>query len=148
MSDKRKRALIIAVLLAAVMLFIFGNSLLDGEASTAVSRAVSRILRPMLEFFTGSADDRILRKLAHFAEFGVLGCLFAIIMLLRGRLGCGVAANYLFLGLMAALTDETVQLFTGRGSQVQDVWLDFAGVLTGFGGALLIGILVKRRRKK
>ena len=148
MSDKQKRALIITVLFAAVLIFIWGNSMLDRESSTALSRAVSRILRPVLEFFTGSADDIILRKLAHFAEFGGLGCVLAIIMLLRGRLGIGVAANYLFCGLLAALIDETVQLYTGRGSQVQDIWLDFAGVLAGFGAALLIGILVKRRRKK
>ena len=35
-------------------------------------------------------------------------------------------------GLLTALTDETIQLFSpGRSSQVLDVWLDFMGVLAG-----------------
>ena len=35
------------------------------------------------------------------------------------------------LGLLAAFLDETLQLFSGRGSMVADVWLDFAGVVFG-----------------
>ena len=35
------------------------------------------------------------------------------------------------LGLLAAFLDETLQLFSGRGSMVADVWLDFAGVVCG-----------------
>ena len=53
--------------------------------------------------------------------------------------------------LLAALTDETIQIFTGRGPQVQDVWLDFAGGAAGLLvmlalWALLRGVLRSRRR--
>ena len=42
-------------------------------------------------------------------------------------------------GLLTALTDETIQLFSpGRSSQVLDVWLDFVGVLAG----LLVGLFL------
>ncbi len=42
-------------------------------------------------------------------------------------------------GLLTALTDETIQLFSpGRSSQVLDVWLDFMGVLAG----LLVGLFL------
>lgn len=54
-------------------------------------------------------------------------------------------------GLLTALTDETIQLFSGgRSSQVTDIWIDFGGVVTGMVLALallwLIGLLLGRRR--
>ena len=51
--------------------------------------------------------------------------------------------NCLFFLLLAALTDETTQIFTGRGPQVQDVWLDFAG---GTAGLLVMLALVQLLR--
>ena len=40
-------------------------------------------------------------------------------------------------GLLTALTDETIQMFSdGRSSQLTDVWLDFSGVMAG----ILVGL--------
>lgn len=97
----------------------------------------------------GKVTDQLVRKLAHFAEFGLLGCELAALLVVRDRVGSQDIANCLFAGLSAALIDETIQLFTNRGSQVQDVWLDFAGVCSGIGLALVIlaiSRLVARRR--
>ena len=48
------------------------------------------------------------------------------------------------LGLLTALCDETIQLFyAGRGSSVTDVWIDFAGVLTGMALAMAFAVLVE-----
>ena len=55
----------------------------------------------------------------------------------------GGVVNCLFFLLLAALTDETIQIFTGRGPQVQDVWLDFAG---GAAGLLVMLALVQLLR--
>ena len=42
-------------------------------------------------------------------------------------------------GLLTALTDETIQMFSdGRSSQLTDVWLDFSGVCSGVFAALLV----------
>ena len=42
-------------------------------------------------------------------------------------------------GVLTALTDETIQLFSdGRSGQVTDVWLDSAGVLTGILVAIVL----------
>lgn len=46
---------------------------------------------------------------------------------------------------MAAI-DETIQIFTGRGSQLQDVWLDFAGFSAGLLAVLLVRALVLRSK--
>ena len=57
------------------------------------------------------------------------------------------------LGLLTALTDETIQRFyAGRGSSVTDVWIDFAGVLCGMAAAFvltqLLGALLRRPRRQ
>ncbi len=47
-------------------------------------------------------------------------------------------------GVLTALTDETIQLFSeGRSSQVTDVWLDSAGVLVGILIALVFMALCR-----
>ena len=50
-------------------------------------------------------------------------------------------------GVLAALADETVQLFAaGRSGQVSDVWLDLAGFLAGWILIALISLIRKKRR--
>ena len=39
--------------------------------------------------------------------------------------------NCLFVGLSVAVLDETIQIFSNRGSSVLDVLLDFSGVCMG-----------------
>ncbi len=49
-------------------------------------------------------------------------------------------------GTLAALCDETIQLFVpGRSGQIADVWLDTAGYLTGTLLTLLIFRLCRKR---
>jgi len=68
--------------------------------------------------------DTILRKLAHVAEFAILGGL-----LLRAVRRPGVAFA---LGLLYAVTDEVHQTFVeGRHGAPIDVAIDAAGVLAG-----------------
>ena len=52
-------------------------------------------------------------------------------------------------GTLAALCDETIQLFVpGRSGQIADVWLDTAGYLTGALLTLLIFFLCRKRPKQ
>ena len=91
--------------------------------------------------------DHLVRKTAHFVEFAVLGGLLCLVckvcMVTGGESGVGKSGGEptksgvvravcaCLLGLLAAFLDETLQLFSGRGSMVADVWLDFAGVVCG-----------------
>ena len=165
-GDKRKTAILCAVfhiLLALSCAFIFSQSLPNKEASKEISLGVTGFLTPFLEPFVGKGDvtDHLVRKLAHFAEFFVFGSLSAICAVLRSRLaairrGINHAVkfqdylNAAFLSLFTALCDETIQLFTGRGSQVADVWLDFFGALCGILAvtAIYAAIRLAQRRKK
>ena len=124
---------ILLALIILTLLFIWGNSLLNREQSSGESAWVMQLVTPFLELFVGkgSVTERLVRKLAHFAEFALLGLelffwFYGQPKKLRSALLLAVAH-----GLFAALTDETLQLFSGRGSQVQDVWLDFAGTTVG-----------------
>ena len=71
----------------------------------------------------------------------------ALLLLLTAvgfRVRLQTVVNCLFFLMAAALTDETIQIFTGRGPQIQDVWLDFAGGFTGLLVMLALWALLRR----
>ena len=120
-------------LLGCVLLFIWGNSLLPATVSAAISGWLHSILTA---FFpgngNGSGGDGLLRKLAHFTEFALLGAV--LFRLLRNREERMTAAWLLSLGwgFFAACVDELLQHFSpGRAPRFGDVCIDTAGVLTG-----------------
>jgi len=79
--------------------------------------------------------DPVLRKLAHMAEFAVLGALLARAL---GRTGVAVV-----LGTLYAVTDELHQTFVpGRLGRPLDVAIDAVGVV----GGVLLWQSVRTRR--
>lgn len=143
-TDRKMR--LCAVLLAVNVLFIWGNSLLPGS----VSGAISHWVRDLLSFlFPGSSQDPdsghgLLRKLAHFLEFACLGALFSWLFGMLGKpfpiaLPCGFAI---------ACVDETIQHFVpDRGPSFKDVLIDTSGVLLGI-ALLLLGYTICKKRAK
>ena len=151
MSEKKRKILsaVLICLCIVTVAFIWGNSMLDRETSSNMSNLVLTVLEPIIRSFgIVSEDDRWLRELAHFTEFGALGAELLFLAAVRGRLGLQAAVNCAFAALLVALADETIQLASGRGSQVLDVLLDFSGALTGILIAWLICLLIKRHREK
>ena len=149
MSEKKRRVLstMLICLCIATVAFIWGNSMLGSKASSNVSNSVLGALDPIIRRFgIVSKDDLWLRKLAHFTEFAALGAELLFLAAVRRRLGLQAASNCAFASLLVALTDETIQLASGRNSQVLDVLLDFSGALTGILIAWLICRLIKKRR--
>ena len=132
-------------LLAAVLLFIWGNSLLPPSWSWRVSGVVQEAVEQVLpveqaDGVFGQVKGFTVRKLAHMSEFALLGALLALLTgAFRRR---DRVALMLLLGLLAALLDETIQKFTGRTSSV----LDFSGVVLGLLLARLFFLLRCRRR--
>lgn len=138
---KSKAALLL--LTVFTLMFIFSNSLSDVESSKVQSEGIMNYIEPLLELFVGKGNVTLhmVRKLAHFTEFGLLGF---VLGLFSGKPKSGI---FLFT-LLTALTDETIQLFTGRGSQVKDVWIDFVGGCTGIiVGIILLSIISKFMKK-
>ena len=143
--------IILGLLVFLTLAFIWGNSLLPRTESQEISRGLLAELCAALEHVGLHIDpqnDHWLRKLAHFGEFGMLGAELGLLLCLNRRQSVQGFVNCAFAGLAVAVTDEALQLISNRGSQVQDVLLDFAGFLTGL---LLCGLLcgiIGRKRPK
>ena len=129
--------------------FIWSNSLADGESSGALSKMVTEFLCDIIGEVP--ADDfeethHFVRKAAHFTEFAVLGVLYALI---KYTLDKKAVSSLLFFPisctLFTAVTDEFIQSFTGRGSSVRDVMLDFAGALTGIAIMVILTSITRRK---
>ena len=145
----RKAYLVLLCLLILLTLgFIWGNSLKSIPESQAVSLSYLDRFGPFLDavFGPGRITDHIIRKSAHFAEFALLGAELRLLFLLLRQKGLQGFSNSLFAGLCTGVADETIQIFSERGSRVSDVVLDFSGVVFGALAITLIACLCRRRK--
>ena len=142
--------------LAGCIWFIFSNSMAVADVSSVSSGRVLQLLQAVLRRLgmPGLAQRltmHIVRKMAHFCEYTLEGFLLMLCMRVYSRHPLRHITVPMLAGVLTALTDETIQLFSeGRSSQVTDVWLDSAGVLAGILAALLMGLwrLLFHHRKK
>ena len=148
MIRTEKRLRLCKTLLALNLILIWGNSLLPGDVSGAISDAVKSILLPIVElFFPGAGSSGggggLLRKVAHFTEFTCLGlCLSWLITMLERH-----KALPLLYGFLTACVDETIQSFVpGRNPSPIDVAIDTSGVITGM-ILLIVGYHIYKKRK-
>lgn len=127
------RLRICVTLLTLNLVFIWGNSLLPGEISGALSDWLKDLLAAIFGGKPGSSGGGgLLRKLAHFTEFTCLGMVLSwLFRMVRQKplehlllpLACGIAA---------ACIDETIQIFVPlRGPAVKDVGIDTLGAILG-----------------
>lgn len=120
-----KRNVLIA-LTVAMLLFIWGQSLLPRELSAEESGwFTTHIINPLLGLFGLSVKGALVRKLAHVTEYTILSILLTL--LFRGNV-----KRVLPLGFAAAFLDESIQILSKRGAMIQDVWIDLLGVLIGY----------------
>ena len=130
MIRTKKRMWLCTALLVCCLVFIWGNSLLPGSVSGAISDGVKEILESLFPSGETSPSESsfLLRKMAHFTEFAALG---ACLGWLFGMLGKGKIPSFLW-GAAAACVDESIQLFVpDRGPSLRDVGIDAGGVFTG-----------------
>ena len=130
--------------LAGCIWFIFSNSMAVADVSSVSSGRVLQLLQAVLRRLGHPAlaqrlTMHIVRKMAHFCEYTLEGFLLMLCMRVYSRRPLRHITVPMLAGVLTALTDETIQLFSqGRSSQVTDVWLDSAGVLAGILAALLL----------
>lgn len=142
---ERKMRLCVALLIANV-LFIWGNSLLPGSVSGAISGFVKDVLSHIIPGLSGggSGGHGLLRKAAHFTEFACLGALLTWLLSMLGR----PRALSLFGSFLVACCDETIQRFVpNRGPAFKDVLIDTSGAAVGM-LLLFAGYAYVKRRKK
>ena len=128
--------------LIGCIVFIFSNSMQVATVSEGASGRVLDFMQKVLRKLgmPGAANHltmHIIRKLAHFSEYLLEGFLFMLCLRVYTWRFVRHISWPILGGLLTALTDETIQMFSdGRSSQITDVWLDFSGVLTG----ILVGM--------
>lgn len=140
-----KRLGLCAALIVCNLVFIWGNSLLPGEISGALSQWLRELLAPLFGQGPESQGSGLLRKLAHFTEFACLGALLGwLFAMLRGKPAVSLP---LLLAFAAAGIDETIQRFVpDRGPSLWDVALDTCGAAVGI-FLLLAGHSIRKKTK-
>lgn len=154
-KEKKGRAILCAVygvLILLTLAFIFNNSLASKEESGEQSDKVVELVRPIIDPDGNMTDDEIstvVRKTAHFVEFGALGgelALLAFTLASGFRLsGC---LHSLLASLLAANIDELIQIHSDRGSSVADVFIDLGGAVIGIAAGYLLAYAVRALRKR
>lgn len=154
-----KHSVVLSLLLViAVMVMIFCFSAQTGEESGEMSGRLTtwvlNLVIPDFENLTPEKQENILstvgfvvRKLAHFSEYALLG--FSLMLhITQVQKKITVRLPWLWawgIGTLYAATDEFHQGFVaGRGPSVVDVTIDSAGVIAGL--LLMIWILKKRTK--
>ena len=140
------------VALAAMVCFIWGNSLVPGSESGSISGAFVTFFRNALagaglpyEWVT----NFIVRKTAHFTEYLVLAlvAMQALRPHREPRTVLRTVGTALFLVAVPSC-DETIQLFVGdRSGQLRDVLIDCSGAACGALLTLLVSRLRGRKRR-
>lgn len=137
---------LLTILIVLNLALIWGNSLLTGLDSEAVSGGVLAFLGRFFPVLLTQAGHTFLRKAAHFSEFALLGLLFCGRNLLVRK---EVPPHLMGFGLAAACIDETIQIFTpGRASSLIDVWIDTSGFALGLAVIFLTYTITTTSKEK
>ncbi len=143
MTKTKGRMQFCITLLILNLIFIWGNSLMPGEISKAISLWVKHLFFPSGSGVSSQTGHGLLRKLAHFTEFGCLGMLLCwLCAMLRKR-----PWYSLIYSVLVACADEGIQCFVpDRGPGIRDVMIDTAGATLGM-LFLLAGHAIYKKRK-
>ena len=150
----KKNLLLIFIILCIT--FIFSNSLMNADQSKKESSKITIAIEKVVDtlykdntpekvtYFFKTTFNNILRDLAHFLEFFILGIL---IMLYSNKFKSTVlkrSSLVLLFCILIALIDETIQFFSpGRAFELYDLVLDSFGSIIG---GILILLLRKIRK--
>ena len=151
MKHNRKHILlkiIYLLFILAFVMYIFSNSLESKEESSERSTTIVEKVNKTLKEVNSPIliSDIFARKSAHFFEFFILGSLLYGYTVLDRKTKFKYQIYICFIACLTAMTDETIQYFTKRGSMVLDVWLDF--VSAALAVFLLYYIFTVRRKNR
>ena len=136
---KKNKLSIILVIIWALIIFIMSS--FNAEESANQSNFIVNIIASIFNINNISLLSLIIRKLAHFTEYLILGVL-VINMFTKNN----VRKSYLLsilLCIIYATSDEIHQIFTpGRACQIKDILIDSIGSITGI---YLFKLLKKRK---
>ena len=136
-------------LIIFLLAFIWGNSLLPGEVSGALSDWLKQTLQRLFPFLFKNTSDGagggLLRKVAHFTEFAALGTCLSWLYAMLIKKPTQQLLYPAVSGILVACVDETIQRFVPlRHGCLTDVGIDTAGVITGIVLFMIVFIINKK----
>ena len=150
---------ILVILLISTAILIFKFSSQNGEQSKGLSSEVTRIILERSSKYKDldnkekqqvfNKTNAIIRKIAHFSIYAVMGTLLMGIMLRtqikeKWRISITLGA-----GIIYAIFDEIHQAFSpGRTPKITDIYIDMLGVILGILIVLIISKLYKIKTRK
>ena len=129
---------------AVTLVFIFSNSLQTGEQSSASSSEVVDIIQDSAQTiapdsFVAKAEGEdydllhsIVRNIAHFSEFMLLGVFVAWTYFVYFKDKSFLLVAFMFLACMPILDESIQSTVAGRGAEFTDVLIDTMGCFCGF----------------
>ena len=153
--------ILLILLMAATVVFIFVNSTFPPDKSQQQSDTVKDAILEILpeDSYAAEAVENDIRKVAHFTEYGLLGIELAVYLFIFERRRPWLLPAALLLPLFVGFIDESIQITSGRGPAISDVWIDIGGFATfyhlalavlylGLLAFLLVGRIVARAKKR
>ncbi len=154
-----KHKAVLTVLIVLIVLtvgFIWNNS----RKPEAQSNSDSRVVTDRVERFVktdAEGENQIsykvllgkVRKAAHAVEFFALGLeMTALCFVVSKKFSFQKIWNVISAALTVAVTDESIQILSGRGPKVEDILLDLCGASAGILIVLLIWFIALHIKKE
>lgn len=147
MKMRKKLAWLMVVLWMMLIFYFSQQSVFASKGlSTTITKELIEIAEKIIPMEKVQVEDihHLVRKNAHFFIYFCLGIFALIALKLSGIKGYRSSLIALILCMIYAVTDEFHQLFVaGRGAQMKDVVIDWAGAALGIAIATFIGSIGK-----
>ncbi len=144
LSKTKKTAYAVLIPLIVLTLgFIFYSSTLSKNESLDASNKFAELFGEMIDaFFALFTDEKLsIRKLAHFAEYCILGIEVSALAHFTAKKNIQTLGNILLLGISASVADEAIQILSNRGPAITDVLIDLMGYGCGYAIVAVISLI-------
>lgn len=140
------------ILVGLMVIFIFSNSAASASTSNGMSLTVSEWVRPVLNTVGLHPEtdflNFVIRKLAHFSEYALLGVLIGLAYRLQPWSWMKGKVALLPFFIIPVL-DENLQRFSsGRSCELRDVLIDSAGMAVGMMLVIALLMILSNRKKQ
>ncbi len=146
-TTKRNAYAVLVPTIILTLVWIFYASSMSKEDSAALSGKFSEIFGDIINRIASIFTDEpiSIRKLAHFAEYALLGVQTSLLAHFVSRKSFQTACNVFLAGISTAVLDESIQILASRGPAVKDIIIDLFGYSTGglcvFAVLLIIAVI-------
>ncbi len=151
--------IILIILLVCTFFIIFGFSSQNGEQSGGISRKVTETILKVSSNYNKLEEEEkevvlhrtesIIRKIAHFSIYTVVGCLLMGLLSTYKLKDKWRMIMAIVIGILYAISDEFHQSFSpGRSPKITDVYIDTLGIIIGALFVILIRKIYKQFKLK